>query len=98
MILLLNNLFFFDTMPSFAADITVLRCYTKNFLPSEWMISKVMAKSGVSTSKTFANPEIDILIKDLKENDFRPPIGTTHSQYWKMKNLDSQKSKFLKIE
>ena len=42
--------------------------------------------------------EIDVLIKEPKELEFRPPIGATHPQYWKLKKLDLQHSRVLQME
>ena len=43
------------------------------------------------------NIELDILIKEPKEEHFRPPIGVTHPKYWKLKNMDPKKSRLLQL-
>ena len=59
---------------------------------------KVIAKSEFPAEQAKAVPEIEVLIKESKEQDFHPPIGITHPKYWKLKKLDSQQSKRLQIQ
>jgi len=42
--------------------------------------------------------QVDVMIKDPKEEDFRPPIGPTHPKYWKLKSLEPEKAGLLQIE
>lgn len=42
--------------------------------------------------------EIDVLIKEPSEANYRPPIGLTHPKYWKLKQMDAQKSRKLQIK
>ena len=41
--------------------------------------------------------DIDVLIKEPSEAQYHPPIGITHPKYWKLKRLDSQKSRLMQI-
>ena len=59
---------------------------------------KVIAKAQITADKTKVKPEIEVLIKEPRDEDFRPPIGITHPKYWKLKKLDSRQSKTLQIQ
>jgi hypothetical protein len=59
---------------------------------------KVIGKSRINQHQVQIDTEIEVLIKEPKEDDFRPPIGSTHPKYWKLKKLDSEKTRELQIE
>ena len=59
---------------------------------------KVIAKAQITADQTKVKPEIEVLIKEPRDEDFHPPIGITHPKYWKLKKLDSQQSKILQIQ
>ncbi|WP_051350334.1 hypothetical protein [Dyadobacter alkalitolerans] len=42
--------------------------------------------------------EINVLIKDPSDTQYRPPIGLSHPKYWKLKRMGAEKSKQLQIE
>ena len=56
---------------------------------------KVLARA-VDQSKV--HTEIEVLIKEPREENYRLPIGRTHPKYWKLKGLDSQKTRVLQIK
>ena len=58
----------------------------------------MIAKAQIDVSQTKVNPEIEVLIKEPKDEYFHPPIGITHPKYWKLKKLDSQQYKLLQIQ
>jgi len=45
-----------------------------------------------------ANIEVNVLIKEPKEEFFHPPIGITHPKYWKLRKLAPQQSRLLQIQ
>ena len=57
---------------------------------------KVIAKTKSLTDKV--KPEIEVLIKEPKEEDFHPSIGLSHLKYWKLKKLGSRQIKSLQIQ
>lgn len=59
---------------------------------------KVIAKAQDIAGQAKVKPEIEVLIKEPRDENFRPPIGITHPKYWKLKKLDLQQSKILQIQ
>ncbi|MBE9461294.1 hypothetical protein ACFP1I_20915 [Dyadobacter subterraneus] len=54
-------------------------------------------KIFVAENKIDAIIELKILVKDPSDNSFRPLIGKSHPLYWKLKKLNSPKSKLLEL-
>jgi len=55
----------------------------------------------IATAKSLIDkvkPEIEVLIKDPKEEDVHSAIGLSHPKYWKLRKLDSQQIKSLQIQ
>ena len=42
--------------------------------------------------------ELEFLIKDTSDRNFRLPIGTDHPQYWKLKKYTAEKCQYLQLE
>ena len=47
---------------------------------------------------TDSEVELNVLIKDPNEAQFRPSIGYSHPKYWKLKTLDPSQRKLLELE
>lgn len=58
---------------------------------------KVIAKALRIDDQAQIETQIEVLIKEPKEEDFRLPIGATHPKYWKLKRLDSRQTRILQI-
>ena len=61
----------------------ILKWYSKKFTLLSGRSVKVIAKTKSLTDKV--KPEIEVLIKEPKEEDFHPSIGLSHLKYWKLK-------------
>lgn len=48
-------------------------------------------------AQNLSEPEMDVLIKEPKEQYYHPPIGLAHPKYWKLKQMDEQKAKLMQI-
>lgn len=70
----------------------------KTFQLPTGRIVKVLTKKSVATPTSYSDIELEVLIKEPKEDDFRPPIGITHPKYWKLKNLNKQDSQLIEIQ
>ena len=60
-----------------------------------------LVKLIIKTSRQFpasARVELDVLIREANEQQFRVPIGTTHPQYWKLRKLDAEQAALLQIK
>lgn len=59
---------------------------------------KVMVEGVLADDLSKVSIQVDVLIKDPREEAFRPPIGAAHPKYWKLKNLDPDKARKLQIQ
>ena len=59
---------------------------------------KVTACEKITGTNTDPEVELNVLIKDPNEAQFRPSIGYSHPKYWKLKTLDPSQSKLLELE
>lgn len=59
--------------------------------------AKIIVKGHPSKITNEVTFDLEFLIRD-NESDFRPPIGSNHPQYWKMKKYSPEKSRFLQLE
>lgn len=48
--------------------------------------------------KPDATVQLDVLIKDPKDERFHPPIEISHPKYWKLKGMDDEQSRELQIK
>lgn len=55
---------------------------------------KLITKTDV---KCQGGTDIEVLIKEPKEENYRLPIGKTHPKYWKLKGLDARKTRMLQM-
>jgi hypothetical protein len=70
----------------------------KTFVLPTGRAVKVITKTTPANEKSYNKTDLDVLIREPKEEDFRPPIGKTHPQYWKLKKLTAQESKLIEIQ
>lgn len=59
---------------------------------------KVMVEGVLASDLSKVSIQVDVLIKEPKDEDFRAPIGPTHPKYWKLKSLDAEKAGLLQIQ
>lgn len=59
--------------------------------------AKIIVKGHPSKITNEVTFDLEFLIRD-NEIDFRPPIGSNHPQYWKLKKYTPEKSRFLQLE
>ncbi|WP_229212540.1 hypothetical protein [Dyadobacter soli] len=59
---------------------------------------KVKVEGVLAEDLSKVSIQVDVLIRDPKEEAFRPPIGLTHPKYWKLKNLEPEKASALQIQ
>ncbi|MCF0069115.1 hypothetical protein LZD49_01445 [Dyadobacter sp. CY261] len=72
--------------------------YEKIFVLETGRAVKVMAEGVLANDLSKVSIQVDVLMKDPKDEDFRPPIGPTHPKYWKLKSLDPEKARRLQIQ
>lgn len=72
--------------------------HEKVFILETGRAVKVMVEGVLAEDLSKVSIQVDVLIKDPKEEEFRPPIGPTHPKYWKLKNLDDEKAGLLQIQ
>jgi len=59
---------------------------------------KISASEILAIDHTDFKIQMDVLIKEPKESDFRPLIGVCHPQYYKLKNLSLWQQKLLELQ
>ncbi|MGX5854709.1 hypothetical protein ACWKW6_13745 [Dyadobacter jiangsuensis] len=59
---------------------------------------KVKVEGVLADDLSKVSIQVDVLIKDPRDEEFRPPIGLTHPKYWKLKNLEPEKASALQIQ
>ena len=72
--------------------------HEKTFLLPSGRSAKVIVKGFFSPEESAIRKELDVLIKDNREEYFHAPIGLTHPQYWKLKKLDKEQARQLQIK
>lgn len=70
----------------------------KTYVLSTGRAVKITTKPALPKEKPYNKIDLEVLIKEPKEEDFRPPIGKTHPQYWKLKKLSVEESKLIEIQ
>lgn len=56
---------------------------------TEGILAEDLSKVTITTT---------VLIKNPREEEFHLPIGETHPKFWKLKQLDEEKSRLLHIK
>jgi len=56
---------------------------------------KIIIKGFISPEESAIRTELEVLIKEPREEYFHAPIGLTHPQFWKLKRLDKEQAKQL---
>ncbi|TLV03335.1 hypothetical protein [Dyadobacter luticola] len=59
---------------------------------------KIILSEAVRPNNHEVMLDLDVLIRDPKDEDFHPPIEQTHPKYWKLKSMDSEKSRQMQIK
>ena len=72
--------------------------HEKIFLLETGRTLKVIITGHEIPGDSAIRTETEILIKDPKEEDFRPPIGMSHPQFWKLKRMNDEQARLLQIE
>lgn len=70
----------------------------KTFVLPTGRAVRVTTKPTLPKEKPYNKIDLEVLIKEPREEDFHPPIGKTHPQYWKLKKLSAQESKLIEIQ
>ena len=60
-------------------------------------IIKVIVRGYFIPTESGINTQVEVLIKDPKEEYFHAPIGMTHPQFWKLKKLNTEQAHLLQI-
>lgn len=60
--------------------------------------AKVIIKGTPASDLSKIVIETEVLVKDQREEEFRPPIGLSHPKYWKLKRLTVEQSRKLQIQ
>jgi hypothetical protein len=69
----------------------------KTFLLPTGRAVKITAESALASTVELNKEDFDILIKEPREEYFRPPISETHPKYWKLKKLNPLEIKLIEI-
>jgi len=72
--------------------------HEKTFILETGRSVKVIAKALPVKDPSKIETEIEVLIKEPREENYRPAIGQTHPKYWKLRKLDSLKIRMLQIK
>ncbi|WP_149243636.1 hypothetical protein [Dyadobacter sp. 32] len=72
--------------------------HEKTFILVTGRSVKVIAKASPVKDQSNFETEIEVLIKEPREENYRPAIGQTHPKYWKLRKLDSIKTQLLQIK
>lgn len=72
--------------------------HEKVFILETGRAVKVSVEGVLAEDLSKVSIQVDVLIKDPKDEEFRPPIGLTHPKYWKLKGLDPEKASALQIQ
>ena len=71
--------------------------FEKAFVLKTGRSVKVIITGILAADLSKVSVEMDVLIKDLRDEDFHPPIGNSHPKYWKLKRLDAEQARSLQI-
>lgn len=71
--------------------------HEKAFVLRTGRLVKVIITGILATDLSKVSVETDILIKDIRDEHFHPPIGSIHPRYWKLKRLDAEQARVLQI-
>lgn len=72
--------------------------HEKTFVLPTGRAVKVITKGALPANRSKIKVEVEVLIKDPAEKEFRSPIGITHPKYWKLKKLGPQESRLVEIK
>ena len=70
----------------------------KTIVLSTGRIVRMTAKKMESLNYLHPGLELDVTIKEAREDNFHPPIETKHPKYWKFRTMDSDRQLLLKIQ
>jgi len=71
--------------------------HEKVFALETGRLAKVITKGMLADDLSKVSIQTEVLIKDPKDEDFHPPIGSSHPKYWKLKSLTDEQSRLLQI-
>ncbi|WP_221391925.1 hypothetical protein [Dyadobacter sp. NIV53] len=71
--------------------------HEKAFVLPTGRLVKVIITSYLAEDLSKVSVEIEVFIKDERDEHFRVPIGTAHPRYWKLKRLDSEQARVMQI-
>jgi len=60
--------------------------------------AKVIITGILASDLSKVSIDIDVLVKDPKEEEFRAPIGISHPKYWKLQRLTDELARKLQIQ
>lgn len=69
--------------------------HEKTFIHATGRVIKIIVRGYISPEESAIRTELEVLIKEPKEEYFHTPIGPTHPQFWKLKKLDKVQAKQL---
>lgn len=72
--------------------------HEKTFLLETGRTIKVIITGYEIPGQSSIKKELEVLIKEPKEEDFREPIGMSHPQFWKLKRMNNEQARLLQIE
>lgn len=71
--------------------------HEKTFLLGTGRAVKLIVKGYGTPGESEIRTEINVLVKDPKEEYFHAPIGMSHPQFWKLKRMSSEQARQLQI-
>ena len=71
--------------------------FEKAFVLKTGRSVKVIITGILASDLSKVSVGMDVLIKDLRDEDFHPPIGNSHPKYWKLKRLDAEQARVLQL-
>ena len=71
--------------------------HEKTFLLQTGRIAKIIIRGYFSPTEPAIKTNLEVLIKDPKDEYFHAPIGILHPQFWKLKKMDQEKARLLQI-
>lgn len=72
--------------------------HEKTFMLATGRTAKVIVRGHILPTESEIRKEIEVLIKEPKEDSFHSPIGELHPQFWKLKKLNGEQIRLLQIE
>ena len=72
--------------------------HEKTFTVYADRLVKLVIKTSEQIPDAALQIELDVLIRETNEQQFRSPIGATYPKYWKLKRLDAGQAALLQIK